>query len=85
MSRDERRELLGYEPDGQPTRMSLNYIDVTIANNYQLAAITAGKKPSNAPQSPNDDEPTENPTDDAGTVATASDGTKKEGNDNADE
>lgn len=85
LSRDERRELLGYEPDGQPTRMSLNYIDVTIANDYQLAAITAGKKPSNAPQSPNSDEPTENPTDDGGTVATASDDTKKEGNDNADE
>ncbi len=85
LSRDERRELLGYEPDGQPTRMSLNYIDVTIANKYQLAAITAGKKPSNAPQSPNNDEPTENPTDDASTVATASDDTKKEGNDNADE
>lgn len=85
LSRDERRELLGYEPDGQPTRMSLNYIDVTIANDYQLAAITAGKKPSNAPQSPNSDEPTENPTDDGGTAATASDDTKKEGNDNADE
>lgn len=39
LSRDERRELLGYEPDGQPTRVSLNYIDATLANEYQMAAI----------------------------------------------
>lgn len=36
LSRDERRELLGYEPDGQPTRVSLNYVDVSIANDYQM-------------------------------------------------
>ena len=49
LSRDERRELLGYEPDGQPTRVSLNYIDATIANEYQMAAI---KKPANADAAP---------------------------------
>lgn len=48
LSRDERRELIGYEPDGEPTRVSLNYIDTTIANQYQLEA--AGKK-ENTPQS----------------------------------
>lgn len=55
LSRDERRELLGYEPDGQPTRVSLNYIDATIANEYQMAAI---KKPATnaAPAPTNDDE-----------------------------
>lgn len=46
LSRDERRELLGYDPDGQPTRVSLNYIDVSVANQYQLAALSQGKKPS---------------------------------------
>ena len=40
LSRDERRELLGYEPDGQPTRVSLNFIDTSIANQYQLADIS---------------------------------------------
>lgn len=39
LSRTERRELLGYEPDGEPTRMSLNYIDTSIANKYQLEDI----------------------------------------------
>ena len=46
LSRDERRELLGYDPDGQPTRVSLNYIDVDLANKYQSAAIQQGKKPT---------------------------------------
>lgn len=36
LSREERRELLGYEPDGEPTRVSLNFIDTSIANQYQL-------------------------------------------------
>lgn len=36
LSRAERRELIGYEPDGQPTRVSLNYIDISLANDYQL-------------------------------------------------
>lgn len=39
LSADERRELLGYEPNGQPTRVSLNYIDVSIANEYQLTDL----------------------------------------------
>ena len=39
LSRAERRELLGYEPDGEPTRVSLNYIDTNIANQYQLGEI----------------------------------------------
>lgn len=39
LSRTERRELLGYEPDGEPTRMSLNYIDTSIANEYQLEDV----------------------------------------------
>ena len=55
LSRDERRELLGYEPDGQPTRVSLNYIDATLANEYQMATI---KKPATnaAPAPANNDE-----------------------------
>lgn len=48
LSRDERRELLGYEPDGQPTRVSLNYIDVSIANQYQISSLAQGKKPAAA-------------------------------------
>ncbi len=39
LSRDERRELLGYEPDGEPTRVSLNFIDTSIANQYQLETL----------------------------------------------
>lgn len=39
LSRDERRELLGYEPDGEPTRVSLNFIDTSIANEYQLETL----------------------------------------------
>ena len=46
MSRAERRELLGYAPDGQPTRVSLNYIDESIANKYQLAEIDRGENPA---------------------------------------
>lgn len=46
LSRDERRELLGYDPDGEPTRVSLNYIDVSIANQYQLTSLSQGKKPT---------------------------------------
>lgn len=46
LSRDERRELLGYEPDGQPTRVSLNYIDVSIANQYQMTSLSQGKTPT---------------------------------------
>lgn len=46
LSRAERRELLGYAPDGQPTRVSLNYIDESIANKYQLAAIDRGENPA---------------------------------------
>lgn len=44
LSRCERRELLGYEPDGEPTRVSLNYIDTSIANQYQLTDLSQGKK-----------------------------------------
>jgi len=43
LSRDERRELLGYEPDGEPTRVSLNYIDASIANQYQMMSLQDGK------------------------------------------
>lgn len=46
LSRPERRELLGYEPDDQPTRVSLNYIDVSHATDYQLDNI---KKQNNNP------------------------------------
>lgn len=52
LSREERRELLGYEPDGEPTRVSLNYIDTSIANQYQLDALKikqgAAKENANA-------------------------------------
>lgn len=40
---DERRELLGYEPNGTPTRVSLNYIDASIANTYQMSNLYAAK------------------------------------------
>ena len=43
LSRSERRELLGYEPDDQPTRVSLNYIDVSAATDYQLNNINKTK------------------------------------------
>lgn len=43
LSREERRELLGYEPDGEPTRVSLNYIDTSIANQYQMETLAAAK------------------------------------------
>lgn len=46
LSRDERRELLGYDPDGQPTRVSLNYIDVAIVNQYQMATLSQKKQPT---------------------------------------
>ena len=36
LKRMEQRELLGYEPDEDPDRVSLNYIDTSIANQYQL-------------------------------------------------
>lgn len=39
LSRAERRELLGYAPDGEPTRVSLNFIDTAIANQYQLEEL----------------------------------------------
>ncbi len=45
LNRDERRELIGYEPDGQPTRVSLNYIDESIANQYQMSTIAKGNPP----------------------------------------
>ena len=45
LSRSERRELLGYEPDGEPTRVSLNYIDVSIANQYQMTSLAQGNPP----------------------------------------
>ena len=44
LSRCERRELLGYEPDDGPTRVSLNYIDTSIANVYQTATLLSGKE-----------------------------------------
>lgn len=50
LSRSERRELLGYEPDGEPTRVSLNYIDTNIANEYQLETLKTTK-----PQEDNND------------------------------
>ena len=56
LSRPERRELLGYDPDDEPTRVSLNYIDVSIANSYQLTALSQGKKPAAPKQSKEDDE-----------------------------
>ena len=64
LSRPERRELLGYEPDDQPTRVSLHYIDVSHATDYQLDNI---KKQNNNPVATadtdaDDDQP---PADDA--------------------
>ena len=56
LSRDERRELLGYEPDGQPTRVSLNYINATLADKYQMQAIKGAGKASAAPDATNNDD-----------------------------
>lgn len=39
LTRDERRELLGYEPDGKETLVSLNYIRESIASQYQMQDI----------------------------------------------
>lgn len=39
IDRDEQRELIGYEADGKPTPISLNYIDQNYATQYQLAGI----------------------------------------------
>lgn len=44
LNRSERRELLGYEPDDQPTRVSLNFIDANIANEYQTQSLTQSIK-----------------------------------------
>lgn len=41
LKRAEQRELLGYEPDNEPDRVSLNFVDTKIANQYQL---TTNKK-----------------------------------------
>lgn len=43
LNRDEQRELLGYEPDGEATRVSLNFVDINIANQYQLMTINQNK------------------------------------------
>lgn len=78
LSRPERRELLGYEPDDQPTRVSLNYIDVSYANEYQLENI---KKAKNAPAANADtDADTDNntPPADDDTDAAADDKTTEE-------
>lgn len=44
LSAEEQRELLGYEPDGRPTRVSLNFIDSNIANDYQLNDVNKKQK-----------------------------------------
>ena len=44
LKRMEQRELLGYEPDEDPDRVSLNYIDTSIANQYQLIKKTIKKE-----------------------------------------
>ena len=56
LSRAERRELLGYEPDGEPTRVSLNYIDVSIANEYQTGTLTASPKTETTPTEKEDED-----------------------------
>lgn len=40
LNRSEQRELLGYEPDNGPDRVSLNYINASIADAYQLKQKT---------------------------------------------
>ena len=62
LSRPERRELLGYEPDDQPTRVSLNYIDVSAATQYQLDDIKKKKQPA-ATADTDDDPPPDDDTD----------------------
>ena len=56
LSRAERRELLGYEPDGEPTRVSLNYIDVSIANKYQTGTLTAPAPTETTPTEKEDED-----------------------------
>lgn len=58
LNRDERRELLGYEPDGEPTRVSLNYIDTSIANEYQMETLAAAAK-KQTPAPANEENPKE--------------------------
>lgn len=53
LNRSERRELLGYEPDDEPTRVSLNFIDVNIANQYQMSALAKGNNPTAKPKEGN--------------------------------
>lgn len=57
LSRPERRELLGYEPDDQPTRVSLNYIDVSAATQYQLDDIKKKKQPATTADADDDPPP----------------------------
>ena len=44
LSRAEQRELLGYEPDGEPDRVSLNWIETSIATSYQLESMNGGNQ-----------------------------------------
>lgn len=53
LNRSERRELLGYEPDDEPTRVSLNFIDANIANQYQMSALAKGNNPTAKPKEGN--------------------------------
>lgn len=44
LSRAEQRELVGYEPDGGEEKVSLNYVDQTLANEYQLGFVPKKKE-----------------------------------------
>jgi hypothetical protein len=58
---DEQRELLGYEPNGEPTRVSLNYIDKNIVNSYQLnGARNGGGQPQPSEPTEPDEEDVNN-------------------------
>lgn len=44
LSRAEQRELVGYEPDGGEEKISLNYVDQSLASEYQLGFIPKTKE-----------------------------------------
>ncbi len=48
LSADEQRELAGFEPNGKPTRVSLNYVDEAIINAYQLNVNSASATTENS-------------------------------------
>lgn len=51
ISRAEQRELIGYEPDGGPEKVSLNYVSQELVDEYQLKSKTKEKEEANDDES----------------------------------